>query len=274
MSDQGWIKLYRKIQSSFVWTNSDQLKLWLLILMKANHSKSKFLFNGQEIVVSSGQMVTGRDALAFEFNQGVTRDHQIVARTLWRWIKYFENQEMLSIKSTSKYSVITVIGWGEYQEGDQQVSITRPSSVHHLSTNKNDKNEEKKPSGESKGKIGYKKIIDYLNQQTGRSFHDTESNRKLIRARINDGFTEHDFALVIWVKSAQWKSSEMEKYLKPGTLFAPSHFDDYLNEAKDAKRKQQRGNTPEPRGLTPEEGSARSADYMAKLEEKYKRGEI
>lgn len=142
MADEGWIKLYRKVRQSFVWTNSDQLKLWLLCLMKASHSGNDFLFNGKEIHVSSGEFVTGRDALTFEFNQGVTRDHQIVGRTLWRWIKLFESEQMLSIKSTTKYSVITVLHWDEYQSIDQQVSNTRPSTVQHLSTIKNAKNAE------------------------------------------------------------------------------------------------------------------------------------
>ena len=35
-------------------------KLWSLCLMKASHKESRFIFNGQEIAVSSGQFVTGR----------------------------------------------------------------------------------------------------------------------------------------------------------------------------------------------------------------------
>ena len=90
MPQQGWVKLHRKICNSFVWTNADQLKLWLLILMKASHDNHRFLFNGKQVDVSSGQLVTGRDALAFEFNDGVSRDHRVVARTLWRWLKALE----------------------------------------------------------------------------------------------------------------------------------------------------------------------------------------
>lgn len=139
--DIGYIKLYRKITNSFVWTNPNMLKLWLLCLMKASHKESKFLFNGKEVVVSSGEFVTGRDAIAKEFNEGVPRDQQIVGRTLWRWLKKFENEEMLSINSTTKYSVISIKNWHEYQVSDQQVSINRPSTVHQVSTYKNDKND-------------------------------------------------------------------------------------------------------------------------------------
>lgn len=116
------------------------LKLWLLCLMKASHKESKFLFNGQEIVVSSGQFVTGGHVIAKEFNEGVPSDNQVVGRTLWRWLKKFEKEEMLSIKSTTKYSVISINNWHEYQVNDNQVSSDGQTSVKPLSTYKNDKN--------------------------------------------------------------------------------------------------------------------------------------
>lgn len=271
---QGWVKLYRELLDKPIWllSTAGQRSVLIAVLMLANHAARKWEWKGQPFEVQPGQFITSLASLAQKSGKGTTI--QMVRGSLAR----FSKLGFLTDQSTGSGRLITVVNWGIYQgeekgttghSTDRQQTNNRPTTP-----NKNDKNEDNKPSVEKKDKIGYKKIIDYLNQQTGRSFHDTESNRKLIRARINDGFTEHDFALVIWVKSAQWKSSGMEKYLKPGTLFAPSHFDDYLNEAKDAKRKQQRSNTPEPQGLTPEEGSARSADYMAKLEEKYKRGEI
>lgn len=116
-------------------------KLWSLCLMKASHKESRFIFNGQEIAVSSGQFVTGRAVIEKEFNEGVPRDQQIVGRTLWRWLKKFENEQMLSISSTPKYSVITINNWDDYQVNDQQVSNNRPTSVQQLSTYKNEKND-------------------------------------------------------------------------------------------------------------------------------------
>lgn len=139
--NQGYIKLYRKVTGSFVWTNSNMLKLWILCLTKASHKESRFIFNGQEIAVSSGQFVTGRAVIEKEFNEGVPRDQQVVGRTLWRWLKRFENEQMLSIKSTTKYSVISIKNWNEYQGSDQQVSSGRPSTVQQVSTYKNEKND-------------------------------------------------------------------------------------------------------------------------------------
>ncbi|RXS54134.1 replication protein, partial [Lacticaseibacillus casei] len=149
MADGGWIKVYRKIRQSFVWTDANQLKLWLLILMKANHAPSKFLFNGQEVSVTSGELVTGAHALAFEMNDGVRRDNQVSWRQVWRWVKKFENSGMLTIKSNTKYSVISISKWCDYQDNDNQVSIKRQSIVNQVSTNKKEEKEKKEKKEDS-----------------------------------------------------------------------------------------------------------------------------
>lgn len=76
-----------------------------------------------------------------------------------------------------------------------------------------------------------KEIINYLNQKTGKSFKATTAGSKRhINARLKDGFTINDFKAVIDNKTSQWlNDSEMNKYLRPSTLFA-SRFESYLNE--------------------------------------------
>ena len=137
----GYIKLYRKVTNSFVWTNSDMFKLWILCLMKASHEDRKFLFNGQEVRLTSGQFVTGAHAMAKEYNEGVSSDKAIAWRTLWRWLKKFENEELLTIQSNARYSVITIKNWSDYQSSDKPLTSQRQSSDKPLTTYKNDKNE-------------------------------------------------------------------------------------------------------------------------------------
>ncbi|MBX9040605.1 MULTISPECIES: hypothetical protein [Enterococcus] len=164
----GYIKLYRKVTSSFVWTNPSMLKLWLLCLMKASHEGRRFLFNGNEVSLSSGQFVTGRDALAKEYNQGASSDQVIVSRTLWRWIKKFEKEGMLSISSTPKYSVISINKWEDYQSSDQHLSSDRPAPVQRLSTNKNDKNDKNDKNNNNP-----------RNSRKTREYADDDPNKKL-----------------------------------------------------------------------------------------------
>lgn len=90
---------------------------------------------------------------------------------------------------------------------------------------------------EKKEKIPYKKILDYLNQKTGKHYRNVPTNQELIRARWNEGYTFDDFKKVIDNKVAEWKGTGVtfsngklaENYLQPSTLFSRK-FDKYLNQ--------------------------------------------
>lgn len=73
-------------------------------------------------------------------------------------------------------------------------------------------------------------IINYLNLKTGSKFKPTTKPYiQAIRSRLKEGYTVDDFKTVINKKCREWKGTKLEKYLTPKTLFAPSHFDTYLN---------------------------------------------
>lgn len=73
-------------------------------------------------------------------------------------------------------------------------------------------------------------IIEYLNMKTGSKFKPTTKPYiQAIRSRLKEGYTVDDFKTVIDKKCREWKGTKLEKYLTPKTLFAPSHFDTYLN---------------------------------------------
>ena len=80
-------------------------------------------------------------------------------------------------------------------------------------------------------KIPYKEIVDYLNNATNSNYrHTTETTKKLIKARISEGFTLEDFKTVIDKKVLLWsKDLNMSAYLRPETLFG-NKFESYLNE--------------------------------------------
>lgn len=79
--------------------------------------------------------------------------------------------------------------------------------------------------------IPYKEIIDYLNSKTGKRYsHKSKANQKLIKARMNEGYTKDDFIRVIDIKTNEWINVEdMKPYLQPTTLFG-NKFDKYLNQ--------------------------------------------
>ncbi len=132
----GWISLHRKLMDNPIYSNANMLKLWIHCLMKATHIEREQLVGNQMVHLDAGEFVTGRNALFDEFNKGAKKDDYISARTLWRWLKNFEEWGMLSIKSGTKFSVVTVVNWSDHQSGDQQMSNKRPSDDQQMTSNR------------------------------------------------------------------------------------------------------------------------------------------
>ena len=87
--------------------------------------------------------------------------------------------------------------------------------------------------------IYIKYIVEYLNEKTHKKYrYDSSSTQRLIQARLNEGYTKEDFEKVIDIKTAAWLGTDMEQYLRPKTLFNPSNFESYLNEASKMTKKE------------------------------------
>ena len=85
----------------------------------------------------------------------------------------------------------------------------------------------------------YKDIINYLNSKINSNYkYTTKKNQTLIHARAEEGFTLDDFHKVIDKKVEEWKSTDMEKYLRPETLFG-TKFEGYLNQPSKNQTKSQ-----------------------------------
>ena len=77
-------------------------------------------------------------------------------------------------------------------------------------------------------------IVDYLNQKAGKNFRASGAGTKHITARLADGYSIEELKTVIDIKTKEWKGTDMEKYLRPETLFNSAKFDGYLNQQKKA----------------------------------------
>ena len=80
-------------------------------------------------------------------------------------------------------------------------------------------------------------IVQRLNEKAGTRYRaNSKATARHIEARLNEGYTLQDFYTVIDKKCAEWKGGEMEKYLRPETLFG-SKFEGYLNARITANRR-------------------------------------
>lgn len=86
--------------------------------------------------------------------------------------------------------------------------------------------------------IPYQDIIDCLNQLAGTHYKaSTNKTKTVIKARWNEGFNLIDFQTVIKKKCDEWIGTDMEKYLRPETLFG-TKFENYLNQKTITKKSQ------------------------------------
>lgn len=105
-----------------------------------------------------------------------------------------------------------------------------------LSITSNNNTRDIKTMSRNSTRMPYKEIIEYLNEKTGRQYkHSAKLNQRVIKARMNEGYTLEDFKTVIDKKSVKWKDDvKMKEYLRPETLFG-TKFDRYLNEDLETK---------------------------------------
>lgn len=80
-------------------------------------------------------------------------------------------------------------------------------------------------------------ILAYLNEMMGTHYGESKETTRLINGRLGEGFTLDDFKKVIDKKVKEWKGTEQAMYIRPSTLFAPSHFEEYLNAPEKEKPK-------------------------------------
>lgn len=81
-----------------------------------------------------------------------------------------------------------------------------------------------------------KAVIEHLNAKANKAYKATTAKTKtLILARKKEGFGLDDFKKVIDTKAKEWRGTEMDKYLRPETLFG-TKFEGYLNESMIVKK--------------------------------------
>ena len=128
-NSKGWISLHRKLLDNPIFKNHKLLQTFLYCLLKATHDDYELLIGDQMVSLKSGQLATGRKAIS----QATNLTEQNVRTALNK----LEKLGILTIKPTSKYSIITVAAWDTYQQNNQQVTNNQPTSNQQVTTNNN-----------------------------------------------------------------------------------------------------------------------------------------
>jgi uncharacterized phage protein (TIGR02220 family)/predicted phage replisome organizer len=166
-------------------------------------------------------------------------------------LDFEESTVQLALEALQRFNMIVadsgyfaIAGWEEYQNIEGMDKIREQNRLRKQKQRENqklladgsrdchvtvtqchatDKEEDKEIDKE------YISIVSYLNEKAGTNFKATTGKTKsAINARLNEGFKLEDFKTVIDKKCQEWIGTEMQKYLRPETLFG-TKFEGYLN---------------------------------------------
>lgn len=134
----GWIKLHRKFQEWEWYQNANTMRVFVHVLLNANHQPKRW----QGILIERGQVLTSREHLAGDLKLTVMQ-----VRTA---LKHLENTREVTIKTTKRYTLITLDNYNAYQchddesnqQSNQDLTNKEPTGNQQVTTNKNVRKEE------------------------------------------------------------------------------------------------------------------------------------
>lgn len=102
----GWVKLHRKINENVFMSHDNNAYLVFVKLLT--------------LVSSKGEWAGGREQLGKAVN--------LNSRTLYDVLQRLKIQQLINIKSNSRYSVISICKWQEYQSKPNSTSNSNPTT--------------------------------------------------------------------------------------------------------------------------------------------------
>lgn len=139
MANDGWIKLHRCVRSNWVWNDKpfNRGSAWLDLLMLVNHQDKKIIFNGTLTNVEKGSCITSLRKLSERWGWSISKTK--------RFFEQLQNEKMLSFKSDTKKTLVTIENWDLYQCSETEIVTPKENKSKteekQKETNKNDKND-------------------------------------------------------------------------------------------------------------------------------------
>ena len=188
--------------------------------------------------------LANKTGICYASNNYFARLYKVDPSAISKWVKDLQDKEYIIIdylkeKESIKSRIIKIKSNAQEvlpnvnrvlpkeQEGYCQKNKENNTSINNIYINNNKKEIYKEKSMEI-----IKATINYLNEKTGKNYkYNTPNTVKHLQARINEGYNDWDFMDVVDIKCDEWLGTDMEKYLRPDTLFG-SKFENYINQGE------------------------------------------
>ena len=122
---KGWLKLYRSIEDNWLW---DEVpfsygQAWIDMLIMANHTQTKVMFNKEPIILEVGSFITSVRKLSTRW--GWSKDRVL------RFMRILEKDNMITRNSDNRRTLITLVKYGDYQSRCDTNEDTDATRVRH-----------------------------------------------------------------------------------------------------------------------------------------------
>ena len=190
--------------------------------------------------------LANKTGVCFANNNYFSELYGVQPNAIATWIKHLKAKDYIKVeyeyKSGTKEIAKRHITLGGIQKDTTSYSKEYRGGIQKDSTGGIQKGEDNNTSNINNTSINNKEInkeryldiqsvVDYLNLTLHTKYRYTSAFVKHINARFEEGYTVDDFLDVIENKYAEWHGTDMEKYLRPDTLFG-TKFEIYLNQKK------------------------------------------
>lgn len=142
----GFFLVYRKLFDHEIGQNPLIVALWVKLISMASYEEKEMFWDGSTIQTKRGQIITSVEKLAkwLRVSRSTTKRHLIALQTI----------RQIDIKTTNKYTVITIQNYDKYQVREQQtIQQTNIKSYNRSPQLKNIKNIKKLTNIEREEKI-------------------------------------------------------------------------------------------------------------------------
>ena len=235
MDGKGWIKLHRKFEDNFLWTEKrtfSKAEAWIDLLLKANHSGKQLMIKDIILKCDRGETLQSLETLS--------------KRWLWsrskvkRFLEKLQSVSMIRLKSETVTSRISICNYDTYQTletvTETQAEHRRNAGGTQADTNKNVRIKELK--------IDYKYIVDLYNRlcpSLPNVRQLSEKRKSAIKARLKENkedlkvfeelFKKAEASDFISGRNGKWTACTIDN------LIAPDLFNKILEGGHDNKGK-------------------------------------
>lgn len=108
----GFIRVYRSLQNKGWYKKSEYVHLWVHLFISATRTPFESWFDGKPVLLTPGQLITGRKKLSSETG--------IQESKVERILKCFQNDHQIEQQSSSTSRLISINNWHIYQYVEQQ----------------------------------------------------------------------------------------------------------------------------------------------------------